>query len=51
MKNYPNWMFGLVKGQKIDSLEVDGGSDGRLCFSVRERGKVWTNYMEIIMND
>ena len=25
------------------------GSDGKLCFSKKERGKVWKNYMERIM--
>ena len=27
------------------------GIDGRLCFSEKERGKVWEDYMERIMND
>ena len=27
------------------------GSDGKLCFSEMERGKVWKNYMERIMNE
>ena len=27
------------------------GSDGKLCFSEKERGKVWKNYMEWIMNE
>ena len=26
------------------------GSDGKLCFSEKERGKVWKNHMERIMN-
>ena len=26
------------------------GSDGKLCFSEKERGKVWKDYMEGIMN-
>ena len=26
------------------------GSDGKLCFSEMERGKVWKDYMERIMN-
>ena len=25
------------------------GSDGKLCFSEKERGKVWKDYMESIM--
>ena len=27
----------LVKGLKADSREVDGGSDGKLCFTEKER--------------
>ena len=27
------------------------GSDGKLCFSENERGKVWKYYMERIMNE
>ena len=42
-------MFRLVRGLKTDSKEVEGGSDGKLCFSEKERGKVWKNYMEKIM--
>ena len=26
------------------------GSDGKLCFSEKERGKVWKDHMERIMN-
>ena len=26
------------------------GSDGKLCFSEKEMGKVWKDYMERIMN-
>ena len=44
-------MSRLVKGMKNDSKEVDRGSDGRLCFSEKERGKVSKDYMERIMND
>ena len=49
-------MFRLVKGLKTDSKEVDSGRcmrgcDGKLCFSEKERGKVWKNYMERIMNE
>ena len=41
----PNGMFRLVKGLKTDSKEVEGGrcmrgSDGKQCFSEKERGKV-----------
>ena len=28
-----------------------GGSDGKLCLSEKERGKVWKDYMERIMNE
>ena len=27
------------------------GSDGKLCFSEKERGKVWKDYMERMMNE
>ena len=27
------------------------GSDGKLCFSEKERGNVWKDYMERIMNE
>ena len=37
LNNCPNWMFRLVKGLNIDSKEVDGGSDGKLCFCVRRK--------------
>ena len=50
-ENYQNWMFRLVKGLKTDSKEVEGGrcmrgSDGRLCFSEKEKCEVWWDYME-----
>ena len=49
-------MFRLVRGLKTNSKEVEGGrcmrgSDGMLCFSEKERGKVWKDYMERIMNE
>ena len=36
--------------------EVDGGrcmrgSDGMLCFSEKERGKVWKDYIKMILNE
>ena len=38
-------MFRLVKRLKTDSNEVEGGrymrTDGKLCFSEKERGNVW----------
>ena len=50
MLNSPNGIFRLVKELKTDSNEVEGGRDGKLCFSEKERGKVWKDYMERIMN-
>ena len=44
-------MLKLVKGLKTYSKEVEGGSDGKLCFSEKEGGKVWKGYMERIMNE
>ena len=44
-------MFRLVNGLKTCSKVVEGGSDGKMCFSEKERGKVWKNYMERIMNE
>ena len=56
IQNWPNGMFRLAKGLKTDSKDVDGGrcmrgSDGKLCFCVRERGTVWKDYVERIMNE
>ena len=34
-------MLRLLIGLKTDSKEVEGGSDGKLCFSEKERVKVW----------
>ena len=53
IKNYPNGMFRLVKGLKTD---IEGGrymreGDGKLCFSQKERGNVWQDYMERDMNE
>ena len=41
---------------KTDSKEVERGSftrgsAGKLCFGEKERGKVWKDYMEKIMNE
>ena len=49
-------MLKLVKGLKTGSKEDEGGrcmrgSDEKLCFSEKERGKVWKDYMERIMNE
>ena len=44
LQNCPNGMSRLVRGLKTDSKEIEGGrcmrdSDGKLCFSEKERGK------------
>ena len=49
-------MFRLVKGLRIDSKDVEEGrcirgSDGKLCCSEEERGKVWKDYMEKLMKE
>ena len=49
-------MLGQTKALKTDSKEVKGGtcmrgSDGKLCFSEKESGKVWKDYMERNMNE
>ena len=49
-------MLRLVRGQKPDSEEVEGGrcmrgSDGKLCFCEKERCKVWKDYMKSIMDE
>ena len=56
MKNFQNWMFRLINGLKADSKEVEGGkfmrgSDGKLCFTEKKRGKVFKDYMKRIMNE
>ena len=49
-------MLRLVKGLKADCKDTEGGmcmrgSDGKLCFSGKERGMVWKDYIERIMNE
>ena len=56
LRNCPNGMLRLVKVLKTDSKEVEGGrcmrgNDGKLCSSEMERGKVWKDYVERIMDD
>ena len=51
LQDCPNGMFRLVKGLKTDSKEVEGGSDGKLCFSEKERCNIWKDYAERIMNE
>ena len=54
LNNCQNGMFRLIKGLKTDSKVVEGrclgGTDGKLCFSVKEGGKVWEDYIKRIMN-
>ena len=52
----PNEVFKLVKSIKRDGKDVEGGrcmrdSDGRLNFSEKDRGRVWKEHMEKIMNE
>ena len=56
LSEHPNKVFNLVKSMKKDGKDVEGGrcmrgSDGRLSFSEKDRGKVWKEHMEIIMNE
>ena len=55
-KEIVKWDVYVSKWLRIDSEELEGGrcmrgSDGRLCFSEKERGKVWKDYRERIMNE
>ena len=50
LQNCPCGILRLVRGLKTDSKEVEGGwckrgSDGKLCFSEKDRGKVLKDYM------
>ena len=56
LKILPNGMFRLVRGLNTESKEVELGRcmrecDGKLCFSEKKRGKVWTDYIERNMNE
>ena len=56
LSEHPNKVFKLVKSMKKDGKDVEGGrcmrgSDGRLNFSKKDRGRVWKEHMERIMND
>ena len=49
-------MFKLVKSMKKDGKDVEPGrcmrgSDGRLSFTEKDRGKVWKEHVERIMNE
>ena len=52
----PNQVFKLVKSIKKDGKDVEEGrcirgSNGRLNFSEKDRGRVWKGHMERIMNE
>lgn len=56
LKENPNSVYKIVKAMKKDGRDVAGGrcmrgSDGKLNFSERDRGKVWKEHMEKIMNE
>ena len=56
IQNCDNGMLRLTKGLKTDSKELEfgrcmRGSDVRMCFGEKERGKVWKDYMESIINE
>ena len=56
LSKHPNKVFKLVKSVKKDRKDVEGGrcmigNDGRLNFSEKDRGKVWNEHMERIMNE
>ena len=54
LQNCPYGMLRIMKGQKTESKEVEGGrcereSDGKQCLGEKERGKAWKDYMERIV--
>ena len=56
LSEHPNKVFKLVKLMKKDRKDVEGGrcmrgSNGRLNFSEKDRGKVWKEHMERIVNE
>ena len=56
VSEHPNKVFKLVKSMKKDEKDVEGGrcmrgSDGRLSFSEKDRGRVWKEHKERIMNE
>ena len=52
LSEHPNKVFKLVKSMKKDGKDVEGGgSDSRLNFSKKDRGRVWKEHMERIMNE
>ena len=56
LSEHPNKVFKLVKSMEKDGKDVEGGScmrgsDGRLNFSEKVRGRVWKEHKERIMNE
>ena len=56
LSEHPNKVFKLVKSVEKDGKDVEGGrcmrgSHGRLSFSEKNRGKVWKEHMERIINE
>ena len=51
LKNYQNWLFRLSKGLNIYGKEIEGGSDDNLCFSEKERSKIWIMWKESRMRN
>ena len=56
LSEHPNKVFKLVNSMKKDGKDVEGGRcmrvcDDRLSFSEKDRGKVWKEHMERIMNE
>ena len=56
LSEHPNKVFKLLKSMKKDGKDVEGGrcmrgSDERLNFSEKNRGRVWKKPMERIMNE
>ena len=51
----PNEVFKLVKFMRKDGKDINGGGcmkdkDGRLVVSEKDRGRLWKDHMEMIMN-
>lgn len=56
LSEHPNKVFKLVKSMKKEGKDVEGGrcmrgSDGRLNFSEKDRGRVWKEQMGRIINE
>ena len=56
LSEHSNNVFKLVKSMKKDGKDVEGGrcmraSGGRLNFSEKDRGKIWKEHMERILNE